>query len=89
MSQTEIKKVLSEYEKKKKIYAFILSGHIPINPETCIFLTSVLMLKAHEGRSRKVGIRKRKAALLDILYELLTRRKQMQNMCFPGCMYES
>lgn len=88
MSQTEIKNVLSE----KKIYAFILSGHIPINPDACMFdfldfLTSVLMLKPHEGRSRKVGIRK--TALLDILYELLTRRKQMQNKCFAGCMCES
>lgn len=56
--------------KKKKIYAFMLSGHIPVNPDACMFdfLTSVLMLKAHEGRSRKVGIRKRKAALLYILY---------------------
>lgn len=68
MSQTKIKKVLSEFE--KKIYAFILSGHITINPDACMFdfLTSVLMLKAHESRSRKVGIRRRKAALLDILY---------------------
>lgn len=61
--------MLTEYE-KKKIYAFMLSGHIPVNPDACMFdfLTSVLMLKAHEGRSRKVGIRKRKAALLYILY---------------------
>lgn len=61
--------MLTEYG-KKKIYAFMLSGHIPVNPDACMFdfLTSVLMLKAHEGRSRKVGIRKRKAALLYILY---------------------
>lgn len=64
--------MLTEYEKKKNLcfYAFMLSGHIPVNPDACMFdfLTSVLMLKAHEGRSRKVGIRKRKAALLYILY---------------------
>lgn len=59
--------MLTEYEKKKKS---MLSGHIPINPDACMFdfLTSVLMLQAHEGRSRKVGIIKRKATLSDILY---------------------
>ena len=46
----------------KKICSLILSGCIPINPDACVFdcLTNA-MLKAHEGRSSKVGIRKRKA----------------------------
>lgn len=50
----------------KKICVLILFGHIPINPDACMFdcLINVVTLNAHEGRSSKVGIRKRKAELL-------------------------
>lgn len=68
--------------KKKKNLCFHTFWSHPHKSRCLHFLTSVL--KAHEGRSRKVGIRKRKAPLLDILYDLLTTGNKSKTHVFQA-----